>query len=98
MSWKDWHYWLKGGIIGIFICVIATGAALLFDLIKPNSGHLPMVVVPLILGLLIATLFQVTSIETWWVRSGFIFMSASIDYFLLGAFFGWIVGKIRHKQ
>lgn len=99
MGWKDWSYWLKGGVIALIIQI-------LFFLIDSLNGSfldtrisLPLIIIWILMGSLnlsfgcynkgVITLSNCTS---------YIIVSFILNlllYFLVGALIGWIIGKVR---
>lgn len=89
MGWKDWNYWLKGGIIGAIVYLIIV-VIWMFSIppIKPTflSQALEILISPfsfLGFGILIP---------------GVLPIAAAILGFILGAIIGWIVGKIKNRN
>jgi len=95
MAWKDWSYWLKGGIYALFIYGILTVILIPFGIIGGGcSGFLCINIPYYFLPALLVTFFY----------GGFInspataFVIASFEYFIIGALIGWIYGKIKSKK
>jgi len=90
MGWKDWPYWLKGGVIGLIAGIIDIIAALAFQAPTCEIGatcpqqHIIgkialLLIYPLqILGKSIPTVITIL-----------------IYFFIIGAIIGLIVGKVK---
>jgi len=79
--------WLKGGLIGILIYFI-----LIFLPINLMNGTLPTILksISLLLGLP-----WTTGVSDY----GFhLIISVLVNFFLIGALIGWIIGKIKSKN
>ncbi len=97
MGWKDWPYWLKGGIIAIGIYAILTLILLPFG---ETGGHpsvaawqIPSFLPAFLFG---ALLFSFTKNTT--ILNFFIPIEIFIFYFGSGALIGWVAGKIKSKK
>ena len=107
MGWKEWPYWLKGGIFSISLIILLM--LVLLPLGRDCQGHLcivslpysqyPIIVVWLILGSISL------KASNYWILAGndktiyaIVFIIPIVLYFIIGAFIGWIVGKIKSKQ
>jgi len=98
MGWKDWSYWLKGGIIGLIIGVIA----LILPLFYLSDCAMP--------GICVSNdLMKAIHYIGFWL---FIFVDGvlylpwldvalmvlvPIVYIFYGIVLGWIYGKIKNK-
>ena len=106
MGWKEWPYWLKGGILGVMSSIIIVPVSLWLTMLfaftheiqhnflaKSLSGILFCAVLPLFLSAVIRNAF---GLSNFWV-----FLLAipifSVYYFLIGALIGLIVSKIKSK-
>lgn len=87
MGWKDWPYWLKGGIIGVILLLILS----LFAVATPKSDMGNVFSWAIIL---IAFPFMLTYEDSQMLN----FILFPIYFFILGAIIGWIVGKIKSKE
>ncbi|PIN93038.1 hypothetical protein COU54_04780 [Candidatus Pacearchaeota archaeon CG10_big_fil_rev_8_21_14_0_10_31_24] len=88
MGWKDWSYWLKGGIIGIvftiFYCLLR-----LFVVENGFLTYLDIVYAPIIILL----------IKIYGFKEAIIDYPVVVVYGLVvGALIGWIYGKIKNKK
>ena len=84
--------WLKGGVIGIGVFVVFIIIALILDGL--GEGAPTWLSLPLISG------FLFTNFASYQIRD-FVFINGLISviiYFLVGAFIGWIIGKIKSKK
>ena len=88
MGWRNWPSWLKGGVIGISLFLLY----LLISIISSDLLQLGERAFVLALPLF---LIAGEGIGTSDFLLGLIF--TIIIYFILGAFIGWIVGKIRNR-
>lgn len=96
MGWKDWSYWLKGGIIGLIISTIVIVIALL-QLINYAIIKWPL----LILINLFANQYVAISQCSGDSCIGFLFfvpLLVFIEFFVIGAIIGWIYGKIKQRK
>ncbi len=102
MGWKNLPYWLKGGILGAVISVIFFIPLVLEGMIVRlrfpkwfefvfGMLHLPAVYIGL--GIIGAT----SKYEIWFFYLLGFFVDLLI-YFLIGAFIGWIIGKIKYER
>jgi len=91
MSWKNWPYWLKGGVIGLAFIILLEIINLLLSFLVI---HLPFInafenidIFSLILcrGFCSGENRMVQLITIW------------PSYFIIGAIIGWIIGKIKQK-
>ena len=96
MAWKDWSYWLKGGVIlGIIAIVVevidlVAGKIFCSDPFAGNGASLclfPTRVIELPIVMMIGIqnnlIILITSIVIW---------------FLIGTIIGWIYGKIKGRS
>ena len=79
MRWKNWPYWLKGAIIFLIFPIIGLS-------VLPNCGEIECLLWLPVAG---AAMFVEGSDEPLFHIVNFIF------YFIIGAFIGWIYGKIK---
>lgn len=96
MEWKNWPYWLKGGIILLIIHSILTliGFLFLYDSTDPN-GDVALIILPnIIIPLIALNWMHLPLIFGKW-SSIFYF---SIFWFIIGTLIGWIYGKIKSKK
>lgn len=91
MAWKDWSYWLKGGIIGFLILVLL----FVIDIfIKPftmcfgNCDNLPqlLLIIQSIIDSLGARAFS-GNLQHW--------ITTILSYCIIGSIIGFIYGKIK---
>src|SRR3989344_2414354 len=108
MKWKKLPYWLKGGIIGMGIGILAFLGLWIYSLTIPKSIFTGLMIDNrqpnvLIILLLIPIGIAVFLTELIGVRNssilGLIFslLFSFIIYFTIGAFIGWIIGKVKRK-
>ena len=103
MGWKEWPYWLKGGIISLIYIVYALLIQfLIFNKLSNNVLNGNWIFIPLgilqlpLIGASII-LFLNSSPEQLSITSIIPLFIGSIILILLGIFIGWIVGKIKNK-
>ena len=82
MSWKNWPSWLKGGLIGVIIYIIYYLIVLFTIYARDEQGKL-------IIGIAMSWFGPM-------FVAGFIINISLI--FLIGAFIGWLYGKIKAKK
>ena len=99
MNWKNWPYWLKGGIIATLFPIIVFALNFLFDYIAGTSGE-----TFLYFFLLISTptipifnLFFKPSIP-YNITYIIFFTSTLAMYFIIGSVIGWIYVKIKRSK
>ena len=90
MGWRDWSYWLRGGVFGAVLGLVGSTVFLLFSEVPVISNISFFFVLPAWLLLLP---FERT------FSSGVLFILgvafSTIVYFIIGAIIGLIVGKIK---
>jgi hypothetical protein len=115
MAWKNWPYWLKGGVIGLFYGILS--ATISYILFKPHNsasveGSVILIILnifstwPLLVGLLPYIMFWYIGALTHnsvlmaiaFFISNYRNIFGVIGLTLIGAFIGWIVGKIKEKK
>ena len=79
MGWKDWPYWLKGGLI-----------SLIFLVFFPIT-----IIASCIIG---GILGFINSCENQGSKLYLNVIIYSIILFGIGAFIGWIIGKIKNRK
>ena len=87
MGWKNLPSWLKGGIIGLLLYVVLV-----------VSNITPIIAFLVSIQNFFARFFL--SPDDWGSISFaflFSFVLAPILWFIIGAFIGWLVGKIKSK-
>lgn len=94
MGWRDLPTWLKGGIIGGIIGLVALLAIPLGTFSGDNVDMLIIIAgFPTFLAL--PSMFIIGTISHGNVLAG-IYL-APIIYFIIGAIIGWIVGKFKKR-
>ena len=98
MNWKEWSYWLKGGIIGLVLGIVIfivhdihpsfETFALLYRLSFPS-----VLLLNFFLGF--APLFRIPVMDARQILHFFLIV---LNLFVVGVIIGWIVGKIRNKK
>ncbi|MBI2631989.1 hypothetical protein HYW75_03225 [Candidatus Pacearchaeota archaeon] len=90
MGWKNWPYWLKGGVIGIiFIYLILLLG--IFNILNENSFLYILLLPALVVFFYFPYTFNLGGYE--WQ-----FITYSIYGLIIGALIGWIYGKIKKKK
>ena len=105
MGWKNWSYWLRGGILFLLgIEIISLIVYLLAFILSPYFA------MPLIIfqgfGVLLANLifnwnpldYVYSSPKMEVIISLFVLISNAICLFIVGAIIGWIYGKVKEKK
>jgi len=96
--WKNWPYWVKGGVIGVLLYGFATIILIPFGA-PPFQGIMsfPYWIIPTMITLWATYPFGGLVAE--FNQTGiFIFIGAIIVYFLIGAIAGLIYGKIKNRK
>ncbi len=91
MGWKNWSYWLRGGVIGGVIGLIV-GLLVLFLRDIFNNSFLQVLNLPsfvIAFALCYENLFCSNIIYV---------ISSFIVFFILGAIIGFIYGKIKNRK
>ena len=96
MGWRDWSYWLKGGIIGGFLISIWYPIVLS---LKANAVEifLSEIFFP---GVFLGVLFLglIPSSDQIFLWYSIVEIGNFIFYFIIGAIIGLIVGKVKIKN
>ena len=103
MGWREWPYWLKGGLIGLVIAISLFTLSFLSECRNLGvSVNCPfwlffILVLPyFLISLMIAAIsFKLGLTIPTGIILGFIGYSI---YILIGAFIGWIYGKIKQRK
>lgn len=91
MGWKNWSYWLKGGIIsGIFGLIVGLLALFLRDIF--NNSFLQVLNLPSFAISFALCYENLVCSNIIYVISSFIVL------FLLGALIGYTYGKIKNRK
>ena len=86
MNWKNWPYWLKGGIIGIIFAIIIILITFAYYEVSSNLGSF--------FGI---NEYLVENISNYGLGL-ILYMSLNlIEYFVIGALIGYIYGRIIKK-
>ena len=102
MGWKNWPYWLKGGILFSLINALLSTLIYLILLILKNNFDTIRFAAEYSFFLVISLLF----INPAWYFSGprsyfdiiFGLVVGAALYFIIGAIIGWIYGKIKSRK
>ncbi len=106
MGWKDYPYWLKGGIVSLFLVIILTITLFIINPSCNGECWFPLWNLVWILpsAIISAPLSAITGYDLWDeflnFGGGYIgrILLPILFYFLVGAFIGWIIGKIKNKR
>ena len=106
MAWKDWPSWLKGGVIGIVICILFFLYSYNnYQIISKQPYSMPgfaffLFGIPAAPGiyllLFFVKLFTIARVSTNF-EIFIIFLGGLISWFVYGVIIGWIVGKIKAR-
>lgn len=98
-NWKDWAYWLKGGIIAALVPIIVFIANFLIDSIAGTSGETSLFYF-LIIASPAIPIFDVLLNPSIPYNITYIifFVSTLVIYFIIGSIIGWIVGKRKRSS
>jgi|WetSurMetagenome_2_1015567.scaffolds.fasta_scaffold993534_1 hypothetical protein len=105
MGWKNWPYWLKGGIIGL-ILMFALPLILIISSFGFNCNScwnallgLSYLATPILLPILfIISRFDGCTGEACIGRIIFVIPALMGESFIIGAIIGLIAGKIKNKK
>ena len=93
MGWKNWPYWIKGGIIFGFIPIITLFLVFIY------SRELAALIFIFLFGFgvpaILDDLGYTTEIAT---RAVIIWGIPIIIWFIIGSVIGWIYGKIKSRK
>ena len=91
MNWKYLPYWLRGGLVTIFLSfIISSLTALFFKL----TFSLSFLIVGAIVVLTICVGGEKCSTNLQWFL---MIVISLISYFIIGALIGWVYGKMKSK-
>ena len=99
MVWKDWPFWLKGGLVGIFIYFLFIVFMIsvykqFFDL----CGVYGCMSSWIILFSTFPINFLYNELRIPGINFTYsTYLAVIIQYFLIGALIGWVIGKIKSK-
>ena len=98
MGWRDWPAWVKGGIIGLCVGLVADLYALVCFgfVIKASNLFQCSIIIPL-LSNPVYPLLKVFNIGVL-ASGGFAIITIPFVYLLIGALIGFIVGKIKSRK
>lgn len=101
MGWKDWSYWLKGGIVSLLIVLILFIVAGVINIISPGGEWGGWSIVLGFLYFASLPLYWIFGIQRpegiiYWIIN-FIVLPI-IFYFIIGAIIGFIIGKIKNRK
>lgn len=96
MSWKNWPYWLKGGLITILIYLLLTIFLIIIFFIFKSQISLIFFQIISLPTTLVNNLFGIYSGHNGIINK--IFFTSIIIYFIIGFIIGLIYGKIKKKR
>ncbi|MAG27172.1 hypothetical protein CMI47_16675 [Candidatus Pacearchaeota archaeon] len=86
MGWRNWPYWLKGGVVLLVVYIVYQFRFFyLFDFFE----DLPMFFIENL---------DITNMALAYIFTGLGYVLMFFIYFLVGALIGWIYGKIRARR
>jgi hypothetical protein len=87
MSWKDWPYWVRGGVIGVLVYFILALLVVtyIFSVATSSDDGLALIVI-FLPGLWLTQ------------KSIFALLINLLSFFIIGAIIGWIIGKIKERK
>ncbi|MBI5803559.1 hypothetical protein HY448_02640 [Candidatus Pacearchaeota archaeon] len=97
MGWKEWPYWLKGGILGTIIYLFFIMIAYFLGKVAPDIGYMLSVIFFLydeFISYLTSPIFKLFDFIPY---IGYLLFGIKILGlpFIIGALIGWIYGKIK---
>ena len=105
MGWKDWSYWIRGGIIGVIVGMIAIPASIAIALASDCVSDCTPIwakLFSLFSGWLIIIIDKSLYLLGMGRIAGFLetplLILVPVTYFLYGSIIGWIIGKIKSKK
>jgi len=112
MSWKDLHYWLRGGIIAliIYLLMLATYIPITFMVSPEKSGQAITPIEYILLSLSLPSFLFILPFYSIFspifgcfkfcpkFTEGIIFVLIGITYFLIGSFIGSLINKSKSKK
>ncbi len=91
MGWKNWSYWLRGGVMGGIIFFILFG-----DIFAYSFNFISYAFIPLSFLKKIFVLLGIKMSSIFNIFITFIFML--LEGFILGSLIGYIYGKIKNRK
>lgn len=106
MGWKNWSYWLKGGIVAVIISIILLIIPFLLFLFITVDGYIGTIFFYIYFISLRISIFpaflmrfvQGASDSSAINVTMLIVIISLITWFVIGAIIGWIYGKIKLKR
>ena len=101
MGWKEWPAWVKGGVIGLYICVFFYIVWFAISEIRDSqSPKYPEAVEFIEMTLDPFNLLRSISVSegTNLILLVILFVVPLLEYFIFGVFIGWLVGKIKERK
>ncbi len=90
MAWKNWPYWVKGGIIGFVIGIIFA----IFNLF--SNGYIgAFTLLPFLLLKILDNCYGEGCLGLFVYYGSIAFL---VEFTLFGAIIGWIYGKIKKRK
>jgi len=100
MGWKEWPYWLKGGIMGLIVYLIIFG---LFFIVSLNcrKGFCGYISINTVLYFFVSIIFLILNIDIIPYLSNplaILFILVNLTaVFVIGSLIGFIIGKIKSR-
>ncbi len=99
MIWKEWPFWLKGGIIATLIPILVFVVNLVIDVLVPPEGEtfLFFFLIVATPALPIFNAFFKPSIS-YNITYIIFFISTLAMYFIIGSVIGWFYNKFKKRK
>ena len=103
MFWKNWSYWVRGGIIGILSWLIIAFLAYFLSTYL-ESGFLVWILFILVILALFPTIFIqgesvfTTGLDALNLPTALGYILIVIFWFVIGALIGFIIGRLKSKK
>ncbi len=102
MSWKNWPYWLKGGIIGVGVVLISSFIIGGITGIAPDNIIINLFYIFLIPGIIILAVMRFKTYgyempDMTFFEYVLMAVISIIPYFIIGAIIGWVYGRFKKK-
>jgi len=94
MNWKNWPYWLKGGISTALLLSLIWAIIVIFDAEVPSFLLFclnPLILIKAIYSFLVKTV-------SFSAAEKIILVISILFYFIIGSLIGYIVGEIKSKN
>jgi len=103
MAWKDWPYWLRGGVIAVPIYwIVFIVAYFLIDRFAPKGwagiGYAAILILLMLPGFLVGQYMETSLIGSTFTRELVIVVIQTITAFVIGAVIGIIVKHVKAQK